>query len=200
VVSTGRNGGYHLERLRAFSRSQRALEAGRRANPAPGYEDFRPDRHTAELASAYLAEARPRFLFVSLGETDEHAHHDRYRGYLEALHFADSVVGRLRATLRDLEEDGVPTALLVTTDHGRADHFTDHGSKWPESSRSFLFAAGSLIVARGHVADAQRSHLADLAPTVRALSGLRARRTEAGGRVLEELRPRAFTALARSRE
>ncbi len=200
VVSTGRTGGYHLDRLHAFPRSQRAFEAGLKANPAPGYEDFRPDRYTAELAASYLAEARPRFLFVSLGETDEHAHHDRYRSYLEALHFADSLVGRLRATLRDLEGEGVPTALLVTTDHGRADHFVDHGSKWPESSRSFLFAAGSLIVARGHLAEAPRARLADLAPTVRALSGLKARETEAGGRVLEELRPRAFTALARSRK
>jgi hypothetical protein len=200
VVSTGRSGGYHLERLRAFSRSQRAFEAGFKAGPAPGYDDFRPDRYTADLACAYLAEARPRFLFVSLGETDEHAHHDRYRSYLEALHFADGLVGRLRATLRDLEEQGVPTALLVTTDHGRANHFVDHGSKWPESSRSFLFAAGSLIVARGHVADAPRARLADLAPTVRALSGLKARETEGGGRVLEELRPSAFAAVARSRE
>jgi hypothetical protein len=199
IVSTGRNGGYHLERLRAFPKSLRAFEAGRHVSPAPGYGDFRPDRHTAELAASYLTEARPRFLFVSLGETDEHAHHGRYRSYLEALRSADGLVGRLRTILRQLEQEGVPTALLVTTDHGRAEHFVDHGSKWPESSRSFLFAAGSLIVARGHLKEAQRGRLADLAPTVRALSGLGARETEAGGRILDELRPRDASALARWR-
>ena len=179
-----------MARLRAFPKANAAFEAGRRAAAAPGYDDFRPDRFTAELAVSYVAEAQPRFLFVSLGETDEYAHHNRYGAYLEALHFADAMVGRLRSTLRRLERGGTPTALLVTTDHGRAYHFTDHGSKWPESSRSFLFAAGSLISARGRLAGAKRARLADLAPTVRAISGLPSREVSGSGRVLEELLPR----------
>lgn len=186
IVSTGRTGGYHQERFARYAGSRRAFDAGRKAAPAPGYGDYRPDHLTAELALAYLAEARPTFLFVSLGETDEHAHENRYGDYLTALRFADDVVGRIERQLRELAREGVPTALFVTTDHGRAEQFTEHGAKWPESSRSFLFATGTMIRARGRV-EGGRAHLADIAPTVRALAGLSPRTDEASGRVLDEL-------------
>jgi hypothetical protein len=197
VVSTGRNGGYRLEHFARYPETEHALRAGRRVGPTPGYGDFRPDRFTADLAVSYLKHERPPFLFVSLGETDEHAHHDRYGEYLDALHYADTVVGRIAGTLRDLEREGVPTAFFITTDHGRSDQFTSHGAKWPESSRSFLFATGSMISARGHIEGGSAARLADIAPTVRALAELEPRRGDADGRVLTELLPRSAGQLAR---
>jgi len=44
-------------------------------------------------------------------------------------------IGQLRRDLRAIEKKGRDTALFVTTDHGRAYHFTDHGRTYPESAR-----------------------------------------------------------------
>src|SRR5262249_18030392 len=73
------------------------------ADPAfPGHGDYRPDRRTAALAIEHLVRSRPRFMWVALGDTDEWAHRADYRGYLDALHFADAFVGELCAHLAEM--------------------------------------------------------------------------------------------------
>jgi hypothetical protein len=68
---------------------------------------------------------------------------------------------------------GRHTTVLVTTDHGRAYGFRNHGAKYPESGRVWLVAGGGDIHGRGLVAAARRHTLSDIAPTVRALLGIR---------------------------
>lgn len=146
--------------------------------------DFRPDSLTGELAYTFLREADPDFLFVSLGETDEWGHMGNYPKYLEALHAADRFVGRVRSFLR---RSGRETALFVTTDHGRAHGFRDHGGEHPESSRGFLFAEGTRIRASGPIRAREEVYLRDIAPTVRTIAGLRPRMDGDQGRALVEL-------------
>jgi bisphosphoglycerate-independent phosphoglycerate mutase (AlkP superfamily) len=152
---------------------------------------MREDRVTAELTPAFLKEAEPDFVFCSLGETDEHAHHGDYLAYLKALKAADEFVGQLRATLARAQADGRETLLLVTTDHGRAENFNDHGRKHPESSRAFLFAEGSRVRTQAQAqptgTDARPGYLKDIAPTVRAIAGLPAQYGDGSGRVLQEI-------------
>lgn len=183
VVSAGPHAGVHLDYLSEQPSCSSPLERGR---SDVDHHGLRGDDTTAELALGFLRDARPSFVFVSLGSTDEHAHQDDYRGYLEALHRADHWVGRFRAALEDLERSGVDATLLVTTDHGRADHFVDHGRAYPESARSFLFAVGSRVRPVGHLPLSTGS-LSDIAPTVRALTGLAERLDPSQGRVLHEL-------------
>ena len=57
------------------------------------------------------------------------------------------------------------------------------------AARAWLVAAGSLIEARGFVSSPVERHLADVAPTVRALLGLPADETPGSGAVLSELLP-----------
>lgn len=185
IVSAGRYSGHNLSELRHYPQSWEALARGRAASGMEGADrDFRPDSLTAELAYTFLKEAEPDFLFVSLGETDEWAHLNNYPKYLEALHAADRFVGRVR---RHLRNTGRETALLVTTDHGRGHGFRDHGGEHPESSRGFLFAEGSRIRASGPIATERVGYLRDIAPTVRALAGLRLRGDKHQGRTLVEL-------------
>jgi hypothetical protein len=62
--------------------------------------------------------------------------------------------------------------VFVTTDHGRGNDFRFHGGDVPESGRVWLLALGNRIT-RGAFAPAWRVlHLADIAPTVRALADL----------------------------
>ena len=138
----------------------------------PGEGDYRPDELTAALALRVLADAEPRFLFVGLGDADEYAHRGNYRGYLEALHASDAFLGALGDALRVMGARGQHTTLLVTTDHGRAYDFTDHGPQFPESSKVWLVAAGADVRGRGGVVPLRRYTLSDVAPTVLALLGV----------------------------
>ncbi len=183
--STGRHGGHGRDRLRVTAAAARVLD--RADGPWPGHADYRRDRDTADLALAYLAARRPRFLVVGLGDTDEHAHRDDYRGYLDALRAADDFVARLFVLL-DSFGDGARTVVLVTADHGRARNFRDHGAD-PESRATWLLAAGGPIAPRGLVETTPRHRLADLAPTVRALVDLPPDRSPGAGSPIAELLP-----------
>lgn len=163
VVSCGRNGDENVD-------------------PWPGSGDFRPDRLTAKLALRHLETEMPDALYVGLGEPDEYGHHGDYAGYLRALAEADAFVGELTAALGRMGQRGADTHLFVTADHGRARDFAHHGSSAPESARVWLVASGPSIVARGRVASSRERHLADVAPTLRQVLGLRPDRDASDGR------------------
>jgi hypothetical protein len=171
VLSAGRHGGATRDRLRVTPCASATLDDAARAAAYPGFGDYRPDAYTARLALEYLAARRPRFLYVALGDTDERAHRGDYAGYLAALRSADAFVGALRAQLDALGDYGAETAVLVTTDHGRARGFVHHGPGFPESGRVWMVAAGASVTPQ-RVAAAQRLRLADVAPLIRRLVGL----------------------------
>lgn len=191
AVSSGRHGGATRDWFRRSDGARAALGRAENEAPWPGHGDFRRDRFTAELALAYLREQSPSFMFVSLGEPDELAHQGNYAGYLDALRQADEHIGELKALLDQRAQQGMKTALFVTTDHGRADNFRDHGHDHAESARVWLAAYGSAIGARGLVRAPVGRRLADIAPTVRQLFGLSAQAgagaSAHAGAVLSEL-------------
>ncbi|MEI9938761.1 MAG: alkaline phosphatase family protein [Pseudomonadota bacterium] len=149
-----------------------ASERGVVAEPLPRSASFRPDAVTADLAIAHLKAHPPRFLFLGLGEPDEFGHQNDYAGYLKALRRADARIAEVERELSRLAARGTRTALFVTADHGRADSFVEHGSKFPESARVWLIATGSAVRATGFVLAPSQRRLADLAPTVRQIAGL----------------------------
>jgi hypothetical protein len=188
VVSAGRHNGNNRDRLRVNQRASQILDEGARSGARPGYADYRPDRYTAQLAREYLRERRPRFLWVALGDTDEYAHRGDYHGYLASLRAADRLIGELWQALGQMGQYGAETTIIVTADHGRANDFRDHGEA-PESSRVWLVAAGGAVVPRGQVAAVEPLHLADIAPSVRALLSLPPR-----GKPIEPLLPATWMA------
>jgi hypothetical protein len=165
VVSAGRNRSENAERIRDDPALASLLDEGAAAEPDPGHGDYRPDRYTAALATAFLSERRPRFLFVSLGDTDEYGHDGDYAGYLAALRRADRLVGEVMATTARWQAQGEQTMILVTTDHGREAAFRAHGRAHPESARSWLVGAGAGL-SNHSLRRGERRHLADIAPTI----------------------------------
>jgi bisphosphoglycerate-independent phosphoglycerate mutase (AlkP superfamily) len=107
-----------------------------------------------------------------LGDTDEYAHKNDYAAYLGALEQADRFIGQLVVALEALTREGHPSTLLVTTDHGRADNFTDHGGDAPESARGFLMAIGHGVQQRGFLSASEPYVLADVRPAVTRLLGM----------------------------
>ena len=184
VISTGRFDGRQLQVLDQWPETRRWQKVGH--SEVGGEDEFRYDQVTGNLALAYLKNAAPDFLFLALGETDEAAHRGDYRGYLEALRCSDKIVGSFRDQLSVLERQGRETLIFVTTDHGRAQHFTDHGREFPESADSFLLVGGSLVKNRGQLIQ-KNAFLADIAPTIRDVSGLPQSYEGHQGRVLSEL-------------
>ena len=172
IVSTGRHGGTNREKIGVDARARVLFDEAERADPAPGEQDFRPDRYTEKLALSYLEASRPRMLFVGLGETDEYAHRGNYIGYLEALRDADAFVGNLDSTLARMGDRGARTTVIVTADHGRARSFRDHGDFAPESGRVWMVAIGGPGSGRGIAPRRELTRLADIAPTIRALLGV----------------------------
>jgi hypothetical protein len=183
AMSTGRNGGPTRELFRRDPVSRALVDEGAQSPAEPGSGDFRPDRLTAQVALRHLEIARPRFLFVSLGEPDEYAHRGDYAGYLRALRHADLTIGLISRALEEHARQGVRTVLFVTADHGRSKDFAHHGSAHPESARVWLFARGTEVTRRPLPAAGAR-YLADLAPTLRTVLGLGTDRHPAAGRPL----------------
>jgi len=179
VLSAGQHGVANEGLLRFDDAEAKLVDAGDGVDPFPGYDDYRPDRFTEKIALRYLEVKRPRFLWVSLGDTDEHAHRGDYKAYVAALRRADAYVAELLAALPD--RDG--TVVVVTTDHGREAKFKNHGTE-PESAPIWLVAAGGGVPARGFVELRGERALADVAPTVLRLAGIQRQ-----GRVIEELLP-----------
>ncbi len=189
VVSAGRTHGATREVLAEDRDTAELVRSSERSAPWPGHDDYRPDRDTTAIALSYFEHARPRLLFVSLGDTDEHAHAGNYRGYLDALRRADAFVGDLMRVARGWGPEGERVVFFVTADHGRSAGFRDHGRDYPESARTWLVAGGGPIE-RGRFVGADgeiHGHLRDIAPTIRDILGIRADRDERSGVVLSEL-------------
>jgi hypothetical protein len=186
VVSAGRHAGRDLDAMRADDTEKALLEEASRAPAAPGEADFRPDHFTADIALRYLVTRAPRFLFIGLGEPDEYAHQNNYRGYLESLRAADRTLARLVDTLGQMGERGKKTSIFVTTDHGRSNAFRDHGGFAPESGRVWLVASGGGVAEKGLLRSFEPHRLADIAPTMRVLLGMAPDVREDAGRVIGE--------------
>lgn len=162
---------------------------GEGAYALPDQGSYAPDRGTMPRALAFLREHRPRFLWVSLGDTDEWAHSGSYGGYLQALKDADDFVGALASELERMGARGARTAVFVTADHGRDPGFRDHGG--PASGQVWLLARGPSIHKRGAISTSRRRQLRDLAPTLRAILGLPQRSCATCGEPIAEILPSA---------
>jgi hypothetical protein len=103
------------------------------------------DAFTFHTALHYLTSAKPRVLFLSLGETDEWAHAGRYDLYLKAARRFDRYVGRLWDAAQSMPEYKGTTTLILAVDHGRGRaplKWKSHGQKLAESKYVWMAFLG----------------------------------------------------------
>jgi hypothetical protein len=136
-----------------------------------GGEDYRPDSHTIVAVMSYLERDRPQFLWVSLGDTDEHAHKGNYKAYLSSIKKFDFFIGEL---IQMYDEN---TVFIITTDHGRSEDWENHGFD-PESGRVWLMIHGKGVHPRGFVKLKEPRSLSNIMPTVLKMThGIKAEKT-----------------------
>ena len=132
-----------------------------------------PDAPIVYAALESLRTAKPRVLYVMLGEGDEWAHASRYELYLDATLRADRFIERMWTTLQSLPEYKDRTTLLITTDHGRGATTTDwkdHGRKIPAAETTWMAAIGPAVPALG-VRESMTVTTAQLAASIAAVVG-----------------------------
>lgn len=154
------------DKLRSF------LVEGAASAGYPGWGDYRKDELTAKVALRYLETKTPRLLVIGLGDADEQAHRGDIAGYRKAITRADDMLGELDRTLGRMGDDGAQTAVIVTTDHGRAKNLFNHGAVAPESARVWIAAFGAGITHQGVTCAPEPMKLAHVAGAVRQLLGI----------------------------
>jgi hypothetical protein len=116
------------------------------------WDHTRLDSFTVAQAMAYLAQARPRVLYLALDETDDWAHDGRYDRLLDAYARSDRWLERLWTWLQAQPDYRGRTHLLITTDHGRgrtADSWRHHGEKYPDAERVWMAFVSPTMTRRG---------------------------------------------------
>src|SRR5260221_3098252 len=119
-----------------------AIDAGPDgAGALPAWDDARRDADTFALALRYLATQRPRFLYLSLDDSDEWAHRGDLERYRATLLQYDEWLDALLDRIDSLGDYGKRTTVIVTTDHGRGNgaRWTRHGKSDPEAQSIWLF-------------------------------------------------------------
>ena len=109
------------------------------------WHNVRYDAFTFEGARGYLAERRPRVLYVAFGETDDWAHDGRYDLYLDAAWRTDDYLRRLWEEIESQPAYAGKTSLVLTTDHGRGSGLEDwrsHGNEVPGADRIWIAVIG----------------------------------------------------------
>ncbi len=99
--------------------------------PSP-WDTVRLDAFTMGFARAALASEKMKFVYISLGETDDFAHDGHYDQYAHAAHRSDQAIAELWAWLENDPRYKGKTTLLITTDHGRG---SDSLEAWKHHGR-----------------------------------------------------------------
>jgi hypothetical protein len=144
------------------------------ADTTPFVEGVRHDSFTFAAALDYVRAARPRVLYLGLGETDDWAHLGRYDNYLRTARRFDDYVRRLWEQMQAMDGYRGRTTFVITTDHGRGEapvEWKSHGEKIPASENIWIAVIGPDTPARGEGAHAETLTQSQVAPTVAALLG-----------------------------
>ena len=137
-------------------------------------EGPRYDELTFIMAREYLQQHRPKVVFIGLGETDEHAHHERYDLYLQQVNKIDRMLAELWQWIQTTPGYKDNTTILITTDHGRGNRkgtWASHGPFVRGSSETWLALMGPHLQQLGEIKQKQQIFQYQLAEMIAGLVG-----------------------------
>jgi len=142
--------------------------------PTP-WNAVRHDVYTFQLAMAHLKSARPRAMYLALGETDDWAHDGRYDRVLETYARTDAYLRELWSWLQASPGYRNHTHILITTDHGRGPSPADwrnHGAKVQGAQNVWIALVSPSIARRGEWRHHSPLHTNQVAATLAGWMGV----------------------------
>lgn len=184
-VNSGKN------RASGDSLSERELQLNELQNYIRNPYGSRYDAFTFLYATEYLKRRRPRVMFISLDETDEHGHGGRYDQYLRSAHKADAMIRQLWNWIQSDEQYANKTTLIITTDHGRGKGpkraWKSHGRLVSGSSQMWFVVIGPDTPALGEMKTGSQYFQKQIAKTAAAFLGLNYLNQEPVGEVVKSM-------------
>ena len=115
----------------------------------------RLDVITYQLAKQFLKTYQPQLLHIGFDETDDMAHAEDYKFYIEQAHQTDKMIADLWSELQNNPFYKNQTTLIITTDHGRGEipfgNWTSHGESIKGSEQTWLAVIGPNVKAKGEI-------------------------------------------------
>lgn len=134
----------------------------------------RYDKYTFEHGMKIIENHRPRFMHLSLLDSDEYAHSGDWDGYIRSIQKYDDYIDQLYALLDQMGEYGENTTVIITTDHGRG-----KGDKWEghffnlNSRKIWMVIKGPHVPAKGSISHKRKiSHL-HIRPFIELMLGVK---------------------------
>jgi hypothetical protein len=139
------------------------------------WETVRFDAVTLNLALEYIPLAKPRIVYLALGETDDWAHNRRYDRTIQSLAYFDEALERLWTLIQSTEPYRGKSTMMVTTDHGRGrtpKDWTSHGDSVSGADETWLAVFGPDVPKLGEMRNTPTYSLSNVAATMLTLVGL----------------------------
>lgn len=130
----------------------------------------RSDKYTIAHAMHYLEVYQPRFLWISLNDSDLAAHLNDLDGYHQALvqfdEFLDDIFKKLKSL--DLYDQ---TMIIVTTDHGRGNgvFWSKHGPSIPASKKTWAFVFNGELYPATIINNTKHYNTLSIRPTIESV-------------------------------
>jgi hypothetical protein len=139
------------------------------------WDTVRHDIYTFRFAMAHMRTARPRVMYLALGETDDWAHDGRYDRVLDAYARTDRYLEELWTWLQSQPDYRNRTHILITTDHGRgrtASDWRDHGAKTEGAEQVWIAFVSPGMTRRGEWTNHPPLYANQIAATVAGWLGV----------------------------
>lgn len=152
----------------------KALNKAQFEQPTP-WDSVRHDYTTFSFAMDFIKKNKPKVMYLSLGETDDWAHEDRYDRVLETLNRNDTYFKNLWNYLQSQDFYKNRTGIIICTDHGRGDNiynWMSHNDKLPGAEFVWMAVISPNVKLRGEWHPGLGVTQSQIAPTLCALADL----------------------------
>ncbi len=139
------------------------------------WDGTRFDVFTFRQAMTYLANERPRLLYLAFDETDDWAHDGSYDRLLDAYARTDGYLRELWTWLQSQPDYRGRTHLLITTDHGRGRTPADwrnHSATVAGAEDVWIALVSPRMTKRGSWRDAPPLSTSQIAATIASWMGV----------------------------
>ena len=133
----------------------------------------RKDKYTFAHGMKFIENNKPRFLHLSLLDSDEHAHQGEWDKYISSLRTYDLYINRLFTLLTKMKDYGSKTTVIITTDHGRGKgkKWKSHGTNW-HARKIWMTLRGPDIPQIGSISHKREINHLHIRPFIEMLLGI----------------------------